>query len=142
MNPSDFYAQILSSITDDDLRVVANVMRFHVGQENTITRNALSLAAFHKFTESTDRKTREILERLVKEYHMPICASSGKAGYWLAANEQEKQLAIMDLAARRKQIDERINALYLAQTPPVEVDWDAAHVTQNSLFDMPKNIDY
>src|SRR5690606_22968033 len=84
MNPNDYYRMKSAEIKEADIRLVAAVMSEHVGEENLIRIEALC-----RRVSMDDRKVRIILEKLVTEYHLPVCAHSGKAGRWLARSFDE-----------------------------------------------------
>ena len=117
MKPTEFYQSLVASITDSDVRCVAQVMAQHVGQHNLITLDGLSRRAFGACNASTERKTREILERLTREHHLPVCSVSGKAGRWLAETDDERFAAARELEARAQNILDRAKALRMASVP-------------------------
>lgn len=121
MKPSDFYQELVNSITDDDIRRAARIMTMHVGYDNLITIDGLSERIFGEYTNSTERKTREILEKLTTEYHLPVCSLSGKSGRWLAANEDERISAVRELESRGQSILDRAKALRFATVPAQEI---------------------
>lgn len=62
MNPQDYYKRLIASITEDDVRRVAEVMAEHIGEENRITlQNLVAL------TKLNERTVRVILNTLVVE---------------------------------------------------------------------------
>ena len=132
MDPRAFYEQLVSQIDDGDVRMVAQVMLSHVGEKNLITLEDLARHAFGKYNESTERKTRLVLAKLVTDHHMPIGAYSGKAGRWLCADEEELGRVIMDLTARHNETGNRIHSLRLSKVPPKEPKFEKA--VQNSLW--------
>lgn len=132
MDPRAFYEQLVKQIDDADVRKVAQVMLNHVGEANLITLDDLARAAFDEFTQSTERKTRLILAKLVTDYHMPIGAYSAKPGRWLCADEEERRRVVMDLTARHNETGNRIHSLRLAKVPPKEPKFEKA--VQNSLW--------
>ena len=78
MNPQDYYKRLIASITEDDVRRVAEVMVNHIGEENRITlQNLVAL------TKLNERTVRVILNTLVVEFGIPIGAFSGRAGRWI-----------------------------------------------------------
>ena len=63
MNPSEYYKRLIASITEDDVRRVAEVMAEHIGEENRITlQNLVAL------TKLNERTVRVILNTLVVEF--------------------------------------------------------------------------
>lgn len=120
MNPTEFYQSLISSIREDDLKTVAGIMAQHAGEKNSTTIESLARKVFGEFNSSTERKVREILERLTVEYHMPVCSVSGKPGRWLAANESEREAAAAELESRGRNTLDRARALRMAVVPSKE----------------------
>ena len=119
MYPAQVYQEILRTITDDRVRATANVLMKHVGAENAIELPEIARAVFGKVTESSTRATREILETLTVEHHLPVCSLSGKPGRWLAADEFERDAAARELESRGRQTLDRAAALRRASVPAV-----------------------
>lgn len=126
MNPQDYYKRLIASITEDDVRRVAEVMAEHIGEENRITlQNLVAL------TKLNERTVRVILNTLVIEYGIPIGAQSGRAGRWICANKRELDTVIAELISRATALHERANALRRAQLP-------SSDAQQEYLFEPPK----
>ena len=126
MNPNDYYKRLIASITEDDVRRVAEVMAEHIGEENRITlQNLVAL------TKLNERTVRVILNTLVVEFGIPIGAFSGRAGRWICANKRELDTVIADLESRATALHERANALRRAQLP-------SSDAQQEYLFEPPK----
>jgi len=120
MKPSEYYQSLAESITEADVRRCAAIMALHIGQENLIHLDALARRIFGKCTASTERKTRDILEKLTTEYRLPVCSVSGRAGRWLAANDAERLSAVRELEARAQSVLDRAKALRQANVPVIE----------------------
>ena len=133
MNPNDYYKRLIASITEDDVRRVAEVMVNHIGEENRITlQNLVAL------TKLNERTVRVILNTLVIEYGIPIGAFSGRAGRWICATQQELDMVISDLQSRVNETKARINALRLA-TIPAELDRvEKLETVAPTLFELPE----
>jgi DnaD/phage-associated family protein len=80
MKPEEWYRELISTITEPDVKRMASIMLSHVGEENAIELRQIALEAFGEYTTATERKTRIILERLVTEHGFAIGAYSGKSG--------------------------------------------------------------
>jgi hypothetical protein len=119
MKPEEWYRELISTITEPDVKRVASIMLSHVGEENAIELRQIALEAFWEYTTATERKTRIILERLVTEHGFAIGAYSGKSGRWLCKDDEEIQRVILDLQARKKSLDERISALRTAMSAQI-----------------------
>ena len=118
MNPREYYHRLSYSIKDAELRLVADVMSDYIGEEN-----AVKLPALCKRVSMSERKVRLILERLTKEFGIPIGAQSGRAGRFIIATEDERQAVIADLASRVSETQARIRSLRnakLVKVAPVE----------------------
>ena len=130
MNPREYYHLKTASITEADVRLVAEVMSEHVGKENRISKNELCARV-----SMSERKVRDILAVIAIDYEWGIGASSGVSGYWIAANEDERWQAINDLRSRNKEINKRIDALLVAKIPnALELNRAEARVMQTGLF--------
>ena len=75
MNPREHYRKLAFSINDAEIRMVAAVMAEHIGEENAVRLDALCGRV-----SMDERRVRIVLEKLVTEYGVPVCAHSGKAG--------------------------------------------------------------
>ncbi|HZW04269.1 MAG TPA: hypothetical protein VFF68_10105 [Anaerolineaceae bacterium] len=117
MDPTEFYRQIVESIREEDVHAVAGVMAGHVGEENLITLEDLAIQAFGEYNASTERKTREILEKLTTEHHLPVCANSGRSGRWLARDAAERDKSAGELERRGNHTLDRARALRMAVVP-------------------------
>lgn len=117
MEPTEFYQTIASSIKEEDLRKVASLMVSHVGEENLITLEDIAIEIYGEFNKTTERKVRLVLEELVSDKHMPVCAYSGRSGRWLAKDDDERNKAIYDLESRYSSLQKRIYSLRLAVVP-------------------------
>lgn len=142
MNPRDYYKRLIASITEGDVRRVAEVMVNHIGDENRITlQNLVAL------TKLNERTVRVILNTLVIEYGIPIGAQSGCAGRWICANKRELDTVIADLESRANETKNRVNALRVATIPSTLYEQDIERGVvkelkverkQPFLFDPPK----
>lgn len=132
MNPFETYQKIVNSITTYDERKCSRIMLEHIGYENRITLEELTRSLFGAMTANNERKTRLILETLVSHYRLPVCATSGIAGRWLAANREEIESTARDLESRIPDIQERARALRSCVLPAVVREHDPAQ--QPNLF--------
>lgn len=133
-DPTEYYRGLVQSITDDDVHRVGNLMLPHVGEKNLILLPDLVRHAFGKYTASTERKTRDILEILTLEYGLPVCSYSGKSGRWLAGSEEEKERCASELERRANSTLARARALRRAVIPPPQQLPRKQPVVQVSLF--------
>lgn len=130
MNPTDYYRMKSSEIQEADIRLVAACMTEYIGEENAVRIEQLSgRVGMH------ERQVRDILETLVIAYGWPVCAHAGKAGRWLATNEDDRWLVIGDLDSRIKALRERREAMLCAKIPSaLELNRQEARVMQTGLF--------
>lgn len=129
MNPNDYYRMKSAEIKEADIRLVAACMSDHVGEENLIRIEALC-----RRVSMDDRKVRIILEKLTTEYHLPVCAHSGKAGRWLARSYEEAKPTQMEHYSRSKADKRRGDAFNSCHYPPVSID--EIEISQPALFEV------
>ena len=108
-DPQRYYSDLLRSITEQDVYAVLRVMLNHVGEDNSISLDAIGNLAFGDIAQ--DRKTRACLETLVTKYGVPVGAYSGKAGRWICASAEEIERVAADLESRVQSTNDRIAAL-------------------------------
>lgn len=133
MNPKDFYDRLIASITDMDKRMVARIMSRHIGKANAIAKRELVAEAFGECSDSTERKTRDIIADLVTDDHYAICALSGTGGYYLAANHDEAVANARELESRATKEIARAKALRMCNLPAVLPE-ERAKALQGSLL--------
>ncbi len=119
MNPKDFYDRLIASITEIDKRRIARLLSQHVGKANAVKKATIVAAAFGQVNDSTERKTREIIADMVTNDHFPICALSGKGGYYLAADHDEALESARELEGRATEANARAKALRMCNLPAV-----------------------
>ncbi len=130
MNPNDYYRLKSGEIREADIRLVAACMSDHVGEENAVRLETLVARC-----GLGERQVRDILETLVIVYGWPVCAHAGKAGRWIATNEEDRWQVIGDLDARIKSLRERREAMLCAKIPnALELNRQEARVMQTGLF--------
>ena len=130
MNPREYYHLKTASITEADVKRIADCMTEHIGEQNAVRIEDLSgRVGMH------ERQVRDILAILVKQYGWPICANAGKAGRWIATSEDDRWQVIGDLDSRIKELRERRDALLTAKIPnALELNRAEARVMQTGLF--------
>ena len=77
MDLRDYYRLLASEIDEKDMRNAIKVLSEHIGKENAISKHELVVTLYRKYTVSTERKTREVISRLVRDYSLAIGSSSG-----------------------------------------------------------------
>jgi hypothetical protein len=128
------YQLLRASITDADCLKAFDYLRMHIGFDNRASIEDIANALYHARTDSAVRKARDVVEMLRTEYGIAVCSTSGKAGRWLAASEDEKRECLADFYARRSSIDAVIKALEKAHVPPPADARKAEQVQQARLF--------
>lgn len=117
MDLREYYAALASTIAEADLKLAAAVMSAHVGKANAITKAELTQTLFGKTTDSTERKARETLKRLVTECGIAIGSNSGSSGYYICETEAEKSECIAELKSRARELNERAYSLFSVSLP-------------------------
>lgn len=131
MTPRDYYRKLSHDITDAEIRLVALVMSDYIGEDN-----AIRLEDLCKLALMDERKVRMILERLVTEYRLPVCAHSGKAGRWLARTYGDAKVTQAEHYARAAAEMRRGDAYNSCQYPPEETG--EIKPAQPALLDVPE----
>ncbi len=117
MDLRDHYKILAHEITDADLHRAAALMAEHIGKASAITKAELTSALFGKTTDSTERKAREILKRLVTECRIAIGSSSGSSGYYICETEAEKSECVAELRSRARELNDRAYSLFNVRLP-------------------------
>ena len=128
------YDQLMEGITDKMTRSVLDVLIQHAGER--VTRldllehvhgwNVRDQAEKHGLANSTeDRQNRAIIEML-QDKGYPIVASSGTAGYVLAADEATTEAYIAELVSREENLRNKIRSVRASKRwIPFIRDWRA-----------------
>jgi hypothetical protein len=117
MDLRDYYRQRAASITDEDMRKAALFLSEHVGRENAASKQELTLAIYGKQTDSTERKAREVLNRLVTECGVAVGSNSGTSGYYIIETDQERSEVIAELKSRSRELNDRAFSLFNIKLP-------------------------
>ena len=131
MNPREHYRKLSFSIKDAEIRAVAAVMCEHIGEQNAVRLEALA-----DRVSMDERKVRLILEKLVTEYGLPVCAHSGKAGRWLARSFDEARETQAEYYSRAAADKRRGDAFNRCQYPPTQAQ--ELKQVQPTLLEMPE----
>lgn len=159
MTTHPVYDRILSEITDQTVRDVYCLIRDHIGKDHAITIDALTLTVYGNAALITDddgneyvnptktRSVREAIETLREVHGVPVCSNSGKAGRYLPASRAELDEFIAEHLSRAEK--ERLAAEKLRKpantwdfTKPEHHIPASFEVTQGTLFEMPKRVEY
>lgn len=112
MNPNDYYRLKSAEIKEADIRLVADCMSDHVGEENAVRLEALVARC-----GLSEHQVLDILETLVKAHKWPIGEHAGKAGRWIIANEQERWHVANELLSRENELRARRKVIEQAHIP-------------------------
>jgi hypothetical protein len=91
------------------------ILAFHVGADNAITKEQLSMRMFGKYTSSTDRQIRDAVADLVIYFDEPIVTNTVTGGFYFAGTADEIDQNIADNQARVGQLQKRIEGLRRAR---------------------------
>ncbi len=121
MDLRDYYRMMAADISDEDMRKAAQFLSDHIGKANAVSKHDLTLALYGKTTDSTERKAREVMMRLVTECGVAVGSNSGAAGYYICANDDERREVIAELKSRARQLTDRAFSLFNVKLPsPVD----------------------
>jgi hypothetical protein len=88
-SPRNYYDHLISEMPAGAERAVLRVLSFHIGLGQAIQKDTLiSESAKHGAHFSNERQVRLTIVDLRKQ-GIPICASSGESGYYLAGTLEE-----------------------------------------------------
>lgn len=89
MKPRDYYESLIAGMPVGAERAVLRALSFHVGLADAISKDDLLDACRETGTPfSNERQLRLTIVKLRKA-GIPVCASSGESGYYLAATLEE-----------------------------------------------------
>lgn len=117
MDPAKYYAELVDSIQDVDLRKAARTLSYHVGEAQAISLRDLAFAVLGAADDNAMRKTRAILEQLIEEHGFPVCSHSGKAGRWLPGTKEEALEAAREREGRAEKLLASARRLRAANLP-------------------------
>lgn len=117
MDLRDYYRMMAADISDEDMRKAAQFLSDHIGKANAVSKRDLTLALYGKTTDSTERKVREVLKRLVTECGVAVGSNSGASGYYIIETDQERSEVIAELKSRSRELNDRAFSLFNIQLP-------------------------
>lgn len=88
VNPRQFYEHLLLTMPDGIEKIVLRLLSFHVGLYQAIQKKDLIDACARSGNDLHERQLRLVIVRLRKA-GVPVCASSGESGYYLASSLEE-----------------------------------------------------
>jgi len=99
------YAEEVATMPSDLDRIVLQVLQFHRGAKNSISREGL-VAMVNRHTTATDRQVRLSIRDLRRQGHL-VCGMAGAdGGYYLAADKAECDAFLAEFTARVSDIAE------------------------------------
>ena len=113
LDPRSYYVSLCEDIPD---RLQAQIVAYmaehgYIGVDNRITREGLCRAIFGKSNRRLDRKIRKAKEGSA------ILSTSGKAGYFLPATQDEVDIAKRENLSRIRALKNANSALEHIQVP-------------------------
>lgn len=135
MTTNLIYEHIVASMPPGVEKTVMTVLvsAGAVGGDHRIKRAHLVAEVFpgdQRAWSTLDRLTRLAVESLQQQGY-PVLSDSGEGGYWLAANDAEKEIYIDELESRRARLTEKILNLRKAK----KLEWiEPVRVSQSRFF--------
>lgn len=126
MSTTDFYQHLLQTMPPDHQleRNIFGILQNHIGKENRITLEDLSIRALGVYNTSTERQVREAIETLRAKFRVPVLSVSGVSGRWLARDKKEIEETLREMESRRTNLDQVIRSLRQAQVPTPTPDFN------------------
>lgn len=90
--------------------LLVDIIFQHKGKENAIGTQELASALNERGYKTRHEHIHHLVNRVVYERHLPICAV-GHCGYYWATSKQDIQLAIDELQGKIQGLQERIDLL-------------------------------
>ena len=121
IDPSHYYRDLVASIDDEITKATAGVMMKHIGRENAIDiadlAKEIGVDENHQDRKNF-RKTRAILEILVRDYRLPVGAIAGSHLRWLCKDTYELREVVYPLRSMLDSLGDRISKLNRCILPP------------------------
>ena len=110
------------------------ILVYHVGAENALSKEELSVKLFGIHTVTTDRQIREAIAELVTDFDEPIVTNTGRGGYYYAGTPEEINENIADLQDRIIQLGKRVESLRRARNKVFHKNYQASVTAQGRLL--------
>jgi len=122
MKPREYYEKLIASLPVGRERAVLRVMTWHVGQAKTVRRDEIARAAEKMGVRFSDERQIRLTIVELRKRGVPICSSSGDAGYYLPATLDEYRefrareyvKKIVDMRETVEAMDNQIRAMFPA----------------------------
>jgi len=124
----------IKSRTPENIHLdIKAILVYHVGAENALSKEELSIKLFGVHTDTTDRQIRDAIAEMVTEYDEPIVTNTRRGGYYYAGTPEEIDQNIADLQDRINQLQKRIEGLRRARVKRFRAGYKAM-TAQGRLF--------
>ena len=121
--------------TPDNIHLnIKAVLVYHVGEENALSKEELSIKLFGIHTATTDRQIRDAIAEMVTEDDEPIVTNTGRGGYYYAGTPEEIDENIADLQDRIIQLGKRVESLKRARSKVFHKNYKASVTAQGRLL--------
>ncbi len=94
---------------------IKNILIWHVGADNAVTKEEISNQIFGKYTDTTDRQIRDAVAELVIFWDKHIVTNTNTGGYYYASSADEIDQNIADIQSRIDQLASRRDGLQRAR---------------------------
>ena len=128
MNPYDYYLKRAQAIKDHDYRKLALIMCDHIGEDYSARKEIIQ----RKANLGNERDVRGMFEVLTMVYHFPVCAHSGKAGYFIPPRKSATNRTRAEIRSRGEKMFAKDRAYDQCDYPPEEPE--SEYFTQDFLF--------
>ena len=132
MNPREHYRKLAFGIKDDQLHRVALKMCDHIGEENAVRKEVIQ----QMLGLNDEKSVRDIFNLLTTFCHFPVCAHSGKAGYFLPPSKSATARTRAELRSRGEEIFAKERAYDDCYYPPDDAEVEC--YVQPALLDVPE----
>jgi len=122
MKPREYYEKLIASLPVGRERAVLRVMTWHVGQAQAARRDEIARAAEKMGVRFSDERQIRLTIVELRKRGVPICSSSGDAGYYLPATLDEYRefrareyvKKIVDMRETVEAMDNQVRAMFPA----------------------------
>ena len=112
---SKIYEEIKARTPETIHLDIKNVLQWHIGADNSISKEEISKKIFGKYTDSTDRQIRDAVAELVIFFDEHIVTNTTTGGFYYASSTDEIDQNISDIQSRIDQLAARRDGLFRAK---------------------------